>query len=44
MKIAEESYMQGGRAAVVRASAQAMRDLIQDGFPYEADLVNFYFA
>jgi hypothetical protein len=44
MKLADDSYLQGGRAAVVRASAQAMRDLIQDGFPYDADLVNFYFS
>jgi hypothetical protein len=44
MKLAEDSHMQGGRVAVVQASAQAMRELIQDGFPHDADLLNFYFA
>jgi hypothetical protein len=44
MKLADDSYLRGGRAAVVRDSAQAVRELIQDGLPDDADLVNFYFA
>jgi len=31
-------------AEEVQASAQAMRDLIQDGFPDDADVAHFFFG
>jgi hypothetical protein len=43
-RLADDSYSRGGRPAVVKASAEAMRDLIQDGFPDDAEVVHFFFG
>jgi hypothetical protein len=43
-KFANDSYGRGGRPAVVRDCAQAMRDVIKDGFPDGANRVTLYIS
>jgi hypothetical protein len=41
-ELSNDSYHRGGRPAVVRDSAQATRDVIEEGFPDRANRVNLY--